>query len=190
MKQLEVQKLSAFLKILVTLAFILNLLVLPLVPGLVAMRGGMLTGCTVLSRELALSAPAVFLLACWRALGRFWQMGSCDVVLTVFLWFCGICTAVILWQAKRVLDMILQEKTFSLDNARSLLRAAVCCFLIAAAALLRLCWGFWYYRSVAPLLTYNALFVPLFFMGGLLCLVMSALFRQAAELKAENDLTI
>ncbi|MEG1578846.1 MAG: DUF2975 domain-containing protein [Oscillospiraceae bacterium] len=27
-------------------------------------------------------------------------------------------------------------------------------------------------------------------MGGLLCLVMSALFRQAAELKAENDLTI
>ena len=25
---------------------------------------------------------------------------------------------------------------------------------------------------------------------GLLCLVMSALFRQAAELKAENDLTI
>ena len=29
-----------------------------------------------------------------------------------------------------------------------------------------------------------------FILGGLLCLVMSALFRQAAELKAENDLTI
>ena len=37
---------------------------------------------------------------------------------------------------------------------------------------------------------YNALFVPIFILGGLLCLVMSALFRQAAELKAENDLTI
>ena len=42
----------------------------------------------------------------------------------------------------------------------------------------------------AVLLTYNALFVPIFILGGLLCLVMSALFRQAAELKAENDLTI
>ncbi len=47
-----------------------------------------------------------------------------------------------------------------------------------------------YYQSPQPLATYNALFVPMFAMGGLLCLVMSALFRQAAELKAENDLTI
>ena len=38
--------------------------------------------------------------------------------------------------------------------------------------------------------TYNALFVPIFTMFGLLCLVMSALFRQATEMKAENDLTI
>ena len=68
--------------------------------------------------------------------------------------------------------------------------AAVCCFLIAAAALARVVWGLFYYGSVAPLLTYNALFVPIFILGGLLCLVMSALFRQAAELKAENDLTI
>ena len=30
----------------------------------------------------------------------------------------------------------------------------------------------------------------LLLLGGLLCLVVSALFRQAAELKAENDLTI
>ena len=36
----------------------------------------------------------------------------------------------------------------------------------------------------------NKLIVPLFAMAGLLCLVMSALFRQAAEIKAENDLTI
>ncbi|WP_289804203.1 hypothetical protein, partial [Faecalibaculum rodentium] len=39
-----------------------------------------------------------------------------------------------------------------------------------------------YYRSIGPLFTYNALFVPVFFMAGLLCMVMSALFRQAAEL--------
>ena len=68
--------------------------------------------------------------------------------------------------------------------------AAVCCFLISAAALLRLAWGLAYYQSIGPLLTYNALFVPIFFMAGLLCLVMSALFRQAAELKEDQDLTI
>ena len=34
------------------------------------------------------------------------------------------------------------------------------------------------------------LFVPAFFMAGLLFLVMSALFRQAAELKEDQDLTI
>ena len=60
----------------------------------------------------------------------------------------------------------------------------------AAAALARVAFSVWRYRSPMPLVSYNALFVPMFAMGGLLCLVMSALFRQAAEMKAENDLTI
>lgn len=77
-----------------------------------------------------------------------------------------------------------------MENAISLRRAAVCCFLIAGAALVRVGWSICYYRSLFPLVTYNALFVPIFAMAGLLCLVMSALFRQAAEMKAENDLTI
>ena len=111
-------------------------------------------------------------------------------VLTLFLLSCGTCTAVILWQGKRVLDTILKGDPFVLDNAKSLKRAAVCCFVISGAALVRVIWGLAYYQSIAPLLTYNALFVPIFLMGGLLFMVMSALFRQAAELKAENDLTI
>ena len=118
-----------------------------------------------------------------------WQEAY-TAVLTVFLWACGICTAVILWQAKRVLDAILQGETFTLGNAANMKRAAVCCFVISAAALVRTIWGLFYYRSIAPLLTYNFLFVPLFLLAGLVCMVMSALFRQAAELKAENDLTI
>ena len=77
-----------------------------------------------------------------------------------------------------------------MENAVSLNRAALCAFLIAAAALIRLLFSLVWYGSIRPLLTYNALFVPIFAMAGLLCLVMSALFRQAAELKAENDLTI
>lgn len=117
-------------------------------------------------------------------------MNEYGYVLSVFLVFCGGCTAVILWQGRRVLNTILAGDPFAMPNARNLRRAAVCCFLIAAAALVRTVWGFGYYASLRPLFTYNALFCPVFLMGGLLCLVMSALFRQAAELKAENDLTI
>ena len=111
-------------------------------------------------------------------------------MLTLFLLFCGICTAVILWQGRRVLDTVLRGNPFVMDNAKSLKRAAVCCFVISGAALVRVIWGLAYYQSIAPLLTYNALFVPIFLMGGLLFMVMSALFRQAAGIKAENDLTI
>ena len=77
-----------------------------------------------------------------------------------------------------------------MKNAVSLRRAAVCGFLISAAALVRLVFSLFYTRSLLPLTTYNALFVPIFAMFGLLCLVMGALFRQAAGLKAENDLII
>ena len=90
----------------------------------------------------------------------------------------------------RVLGTILAGNPFQRENGVSLRRAGVCCFAISAAALARVVWGLCYYRSLASLLTYNALFVPIFLLGGLLCLVVSALFRQAAELKAENDLTI
>ena len=89
-----------------------------------------------------------------------------------------------------MLGSILRGRPFAVENAVSLRRAAVCSFLISAAALARVIWGMCYYQSARPLATYNALFVPIFAMAGLLCLVMSALFRQAAEMKAENDLTI
>ncbi|MDE6455627.1 MAG: DUF2975 domain-containing protein [Dysosmobacter sp.] len=113
-----------------------------------------------------------------------------QTVLTLFLLFSGCCTAVILWQARRVLKTVLRGEPFAPENAVSLRRAAVCCFLIAAAALARVIFSVCCYQSPRPLATYNALFVPMFAMGGLLCCVCSALFRQAAELKAENDLTI
>ena len=111
-------------------------------------------------------------------------------MLTLFLVISGICTAIILWQGRRVLRTILQGTPFSAENAVSLRRAAVCAFVIAGAALVRVVWSIWFHHSLLPLVTYNALFVPIFAMAGLLCLVMSALFRQAAEMKSENDLTI
>ena len=182
MEKTGVQRLASVLKVLVTITFICNLAALPVVPVLVMIGREGLGLLGLFSSDPGLGG---FLL-----LARAGEVNEYGYVLSVFLVFCGGCTAVILWQGRRVLNTILAGDPFAMPNARNLRRAAVCCFLIAAAALVRTVWGFGYYASLRPLFTYNALFCPVFLMGGLLCLVMSALFRQAAELKAENDLTI
>ena len=185
MEKTGVQKLASVLKVLVTITFICNILALFQLPTLVVSRGepGVLMDL--------LRHPVAFWLSYYPDfLFLVAECGIYDWVLYGFLFFCGVCTAVILWQARRVLDTILAGNTFTFENAANMRRAAVCCFLISVAALGRTVWGLCFYRSLMPLLTYNALFVPIFLMAGLLCMVMSALFRQAAELKAENDLTI
>ncbi len=197
MESTAVQKIARVLNVLVLIALICNLIILFLVPTAVFVSGGegLLEGVhTYLSGILfpgednivmaGIAGCVLIWLAGWSAFDAY------SLVLTLFLLFAGVHTAVILWQARRVLRTILGGAPFSMENAVSLKRAAVSAFLIAAAALARVVWSVWYYRSALPLASYNALFVPLFAMAGLLCLVMSALFRQAAELKAENDLTI
>ena len=197
MEKANVQKLAKLLKILVTITFLCNLIILPLVPGIVGI-GFEGEGWAAFERltpyegapwQFPLRVGIAFLLACWQYLFRVWR-SEYTAVLTLFLLACGVCTALILRQAGKVLDTILEGNPFQKKNGESMRRAAVFCFFISAAALLRTFWRFRYYGSIAPLFTYNALFVPLFAMGGLLCMVMSALFRQAAQLKEENDLTI
>ena len=67
---------------------------------------------------------------------------------------------------------------------------AASCWGIALLAAVRMAVWFLRLRSAAPLFTFTALFIPVSLMAGLLFLVMSALFRQAAELKEDQDLTI
>ncbi len=200
MEQTKVQKLAQVLWVLVIVVFVCNLIVLTLIPGLVCFQSLQIHWADVV-QEVTEGGTFVFEEAESGALLGFYILlffcGYAEVwldaytaVLTLFLWACGICTAIILWQGKRVLDTILWGEPFSLANAANLRRAAVCCFVISGAALARTIWGMVYYHSIGPLLTYNALFVPVFLLAGLLCMVMSALFRQAAELKADNDLTI
>lgn len=191
MEKTAVQKLARVLRVLVVITFVCNLIALFLVPGMAAFYVSG-EGIELLENNSVFQFIRFFAMI-WHPV--IWMLGATGesqdwVVLSLFLLFCGVCTAVILWQGKRVLDTILKGEPFTLRNAQNLKRAAVCCFLISAAALARLVWGLAYYRSIGPLLTYNALFVPVFFMAGLLCIIMSALFRQAAELKEDQDLTI
>ena len=179
---------TKILRFLLLAAFICDLLILPMVPALVVLDG--IEPLGALAASGMPDIPAWLLAIVIVSWGYVWTAGGYTVMLTLFLLFSGVCAAVILWQCRRVLSTILRGEPFSTENAVSLRRAAVCGFLIAAAALVRLVFSLFYTRSLLPLTTYNALFVPIFAMFGLLCLVMSALFRQAAELKAENDLTI
>ena len=201
MESAGVRKLARALRVMVVVVFACNLIALLFVPFFVMLQSAKISLASVGS-DLLYGGDFFF---DYVSPGGWWLVwygfvfltGFAEVwaesytaVLTVFLWACGVCTAVILWQAKRVLDGILNGETFTFANAASMRRAAVCCFVISGAALARTVWGLAYYRSVMPLLSYNFLFVPMFLMAGLVCMVMSALFRQAAELKAENDLTI
>lgn len=192
MEKTAAQKLAKVLKVLVTLTLVCNLLILPLVPGLAGLA---LEGGTRALADAALTASesqnvvVLFFACCWQYLLRVWRFPQAGA-LAAFLLFCGVNTAHILWQARRVLETVMEGRPFQRRNAQSMVGAAVSCILIALAALVRLLWGFFYYDSMAPLYSYNTLFVPLFAMGALLCMVMSALFRQAAALKEDSDLTI
>ena len=193
MKKHSVERLAAVLRVLVTIALICNLVILYLVPVAVV-SGGTSLPDSVLNYLNGLFRPGeddiVAAAAAASLLAWFWVWQSAyQAMLTLFLVVSGVCTAVILRQARNVLG-ILREEPFSLANAMALRRAAVCGFLISGAALVRVIFNMAYYASLRPLASYNTLFIPLFAMFGLLCLVMSALFRQAADLKAENDLTI
>ncbi len=184
MEQTSVQKLARVLRVMVIVVFACNLIALPIAPSMVYWYANQ--GELDYRVEIGNSVLSLWL----HGFSRVWKNSGYTFMLALFLVVCGIGTAVILWQGKRVLDTILSGNPFSLDNAGNLKRAAICCFLISGMAFVRLVWGMLDYLDLDPLFSYNALFVPIFLMGGLLFLVMSALFRQAAELKAENDLTI
>ena len=191
MKSLSTVKIAKVLTRLVDITLMCNIMALLAVPPLVFFRFSAENAMTLAT------LPATFAYDVDDGLGNLFSIYLRDVwqepytaMLSLFLLFSGLCTAVILLQGRLVLSTVLRGTPFSHENAAALKKASVCGFLISGAALVRLVFSICYYASWRPLATYNALFVPMFAMAGLLGLIMSALFRQAAEMKAENDLTI
>ena len=193
MEKSSVQKLARVVRVLILVVFACNIIVLLLVPGLACIlaAGGVGRISEVFSAlggggELAGWTLHVFLNAWWAV----WMGGVYHYVMVLYLLVCGVCTAIILWQAKCVLDNIVGGRSFFDENGDRLKAAAVCCFVIAAVALAYVIFGLWVYAGEAVFLTFSCMLVFVFLVAGLICLVMSALFRQAAEMKAEQDLTI
>ena len=194
MEKVGIQRLARGLRLMIWIVFVLNLICLLLVPLFVKLviDGDWFSMLRYLRENLpdyTIHTLGHMLMACPFAFLAVWTEWR-SILLTVFFGLCGVCTASILWQAKKVLDTMLKGSPFQRCNAQALKRAAVCCYIISGAAAVRLLVWLAMEKNLAPLFTYNTLFIPAFFMAGLLFQVMSALFRQAAELKAENDLTI
>lgn len=191
MEKTSVQKLARVVRVLILIVFAFNLIALLTVPVLTTLLA---EGARDLeSVKVLLNARFPGQVSFFEALAVMWLFSwrhLAGVIINLFLLACGICTAVILWQAKGVLDNILRAKAFSFDNGKKMKNAAICCFIISAAALIFESIGLGCYNGTMLFLTFGLLLIPMFFIAGLICLVMSALFRQAAELKAENDLTI
>lgn len=116
----------------------------------------------------------------------FWFESGENQVHALFLIVAGICTAKTLKEGRRILAKVQEGQPFAPENAQSFRRVGLLSLVIAAGALVRAVWEL----SRGALALDDALLVFVFLAGGLLCWVLSALFRQAAELKAENDLTI
>ena len=123
MEKTSVQKLAGVLKLLVTITFICNLVALFLVPGCSRLRSldELVEGALYFSNESSLAVTARmmgYFVSAWQEVWLFG--GPYAAVLTSFLLFCGVCTAVILWQARRVLDTILAGITFTFENAANM----------------------------------------------------------------------
>ena len=111
-------------------------------------------------------------------------------MLALFLLVCGVCGAVLLAEGIRILASVADGTPFLRGNGTCLRQAAACCFTISGAALARTLCDLALLRTLHPLFSYTALFIPLFFMAGLFCLVTAPLFHEAADIQAENDTII
>lgn len=191
MYKMSVKSLARVLRVCILVLLVVNILALVFIPTLVSLSYNTKTG-QWLGLEEGVKffwTEKDFFTSMFRSYGWVFK-APYTCALSLFLWACGICSAIMLWQAKWVVESVLREDTLSFANAVSMKRAAYCCLGISAAALIRAVWSLCYYHSAVPLVSYNTLFIPVFLVAGLLCMVFSALFRQAAEVKAENDLTI
>lgn len=162
MKKNTMESAAKLLRALVYVALAVNMICLPFVPYFTLML-------LFFSKET--QAP-------------YWLM------IVLYFWICGGCTAAILWQAKGILNTILARNPFQSANAKSMNRAAVACWMISAASVVRLAVELLMFRELIYLFSYNTIFIPAFFMAGLLFKIMGALFRQASELQEDQDLTI
>lgn len=180
-------RLARPLRMLVMAALVCDILAIIYLPVLLTLRSARLWalagGDDVWSAlgSLVLAGPTLWI---------FVAANARSLVLAVAVALCGVCAAVLLVYARRILVAIERQQPFCRENAKALGMASWACFGVSLIALVRLGLEVVVWGELAALATYNALAVPVFFLGGLLFRVMAALFHQAVRMKEEQELTI
>lgn len=98
-----------------------------------------------------------------------------------FLYFTGIVCLGLVNEIRKIFKTLNRRNPFMMDNVKSLNRVGWSCFIIAAAYILKI----FLYNSVL-----TAIITMVFIIAGLFAIVLAEVFRQAIEVKEENDLTI
>ncbi len=98
-----------------------------------------------------------------------------------FLYITGVVCLGLVNEIRKIFKTLNRRNPFMLDNVKSLNRVGVACFIIAVAYLVKI----FFYNSVL-----TAIITMVFIIAGLFSVVLAEVFRQAIEVKEENDLTI
>ena len=98
-----------------------------------------------------------------------------------FLYFTGIVCLVLVHEIRKIFKALNRRNPFMMDNVKSLNRIGGSCFIIAVAYIIKI----FCYNSVL-----TAIITMVFVIAGLFAVVLAEVFRQAVQVKQENDLTI
>jgi ABC-type multidrug transport system fused ATPase/permease subunit len=117
----------------------------------------------------------------WCFANLVWSAGENYWFLLVFLVVTGVFSLVMVYELRRIFHNISSRKPFQQQNAISLKRIATMALFISIAYIIKI----FFYISFLTIIIAMA-----FLVFGLAGLVFSEVFRQAVEVKEENDLTI
>lgn len=117
----------------------------------------------------------------WCFNNFFWTTGEHYRFLLIFLAITGTFCLIIVQELRKIFKTLKQREPFKRDNVTSLKRIAVMAILISAAYLIKII----FYISFLTIIV-----MMVFLIMGLFALILSEVFRQAIEVKEENDLTI
>jgi hypothetical protein len=127
---------------------------------------------------IILSLPMI-LRMCFDA--YIWTVGENYWFLLVFLWSTGLLYLGIVYELRKMLKRLMQREPFRMENVVSLKRIAVLAFVIS---------GIYAVKIVLYISFLTIIVAMVALLVGLFALILAEVFRQAIEVKEENELTI
>jgi hypothetical protein len=98
-----------------------------------------------------------------------------------FMYLTGIFCLIIIFELRKIFKTLNRRNPFMMDNVKSLNRMAISAFIIAASYIIKII----FFNSFL-----TVIITMIFIIVGLFTVIFAEVFRQAIEVKEENDLTI